>query len=249
MRGSTSRAARLPVAVPPAAYGPRVSSVLHPVGPERRGTYWRRRLVLVVVLVVLVVLAVLGIRALAGGTADPGAATTTLDPDQVSPAPVTTSGTATAGPTDSPTGTPTDGATGATSAAATGPCDASALNVVLTTDAPSYGPAGAPKFVVTVYNTSASTCSTEIGSAERTFSVTDATGAVVWRSNDCQTETASQVYEIAPEDHQAMSTTWSRQRSEAGCPPEQKRVDPGAYTVNATWKDVTAPPVQFSITG
>lgn len=222
--------------------------MLHPVGPERRGTYWRRRLVLVAVLVVLVTLAALGVRALTGGGEDAQVATTTLDPDQVSPAPVT-SGSPTADPADSPSVSPTSGTGSPTASAAVGPCDPSALNVVLTTDAPAYGPAGPPKFVISVYNTSATACEAEIGSAVRTFSVTDASGTVVWRSTDCQTETSSQVYEIPPEDHQAMSTTWSRQRSEAGCPADQTRVDPGAYTVNATWKDVTAPPVQFSITG
>lgn len=202
------------------------------------------------VLLVVVLLAVLGVRALASGGGDTSAATTTLDPDQVSPSPVT-SGTPSTSPTGDPSAspTPTDGTTAVTAPATLGPCADSAVKVVLTTDATAYGPAGPPKFVVTVYNTSGTACRAEIGSAVRTFSVSDATGAVVWRSTDCQTETSSQVYDIEPEGHQAMSSTWSRQRSQSGCPADQAKVEPGAYTVNATWKDVAAPAVQFSITG
>lgn len=220
-----------------------MSSVLHPVGPEGRGTYWRRRLVAVVVLVVVVLLVVLGVRALT--TSDDAAAQqpTRLDPSTVASPDQTPTGS----PTDSPTATPTDSATQTQSPG--GPCDASALALTLTSNTTTYGPGTTPKFSLTVRNTSTATCTAEIGSAVRTFSASDAGGTQVWSSTDCQTETASQVYEIDPDATRSMSVVWSRLTSAAGCPDGQEAVPDGTYTITASWNDVAAEPVTVAFTG
>ncbi|MGI4893539.1 MAG: hypothetical protein ACRYF3_00300 [Janthinobacterium lividum] len=219
-----------------------MSSMLHPVGPERRGTYWRRRLVALVVLAVLVVVATLGIRALmSSADADtPATASPTLDPSQVSP-------TLAAAPTVTPS-VATDPATdSASSSASNVPCEASELSVSLRSDASTYGPGRAPKFSVTVENTSDVTCSAEIGSSVRTFTATDSSGAKVWSSSDCQQETASQVFALEPGKSKSMSTTWSRQRSAAGCPDGQTVVDDGSYTIDATWNGATTAPASIAL--
>ena len=226
-----------------------MSSVLHPVGPEDKGIYWRRRLVTIVVLLVVIVLAVAGIRALTA-TDDAAAQGQKLDPSQVAstltgtPDPSTSPGaTPTDSPTDSATGSPTATATGAVA-----PCEPTALTVVLTSDATTYGPGKAPRFVVTVTNTSQTACTAEIGSGVRSLVATDAAGAQVWSTADCEASTASQVFTIQPSKNRAMTTVWSRLHSAAGCPADQKAVADGNYTVTATWDQVVTTPLTISLT-
>jgi hypothetical protein len=219
-----------------------VSSVLHPVGPEGKGTYWRRRLVTIVLLLVVVVLAVVGIRALT--TTEDAVARATLDPSQVAS---TLAGTPTETPSETPTGSPTGTATESADATLA-PCEAQALAVVLTSDATTYGPGKTPKFVITVQNTSEVACTAEIGSGMRKLVATDAAGAQVWSTADCQSSTASQVYTIEPTKSRSMSTTWSRLHSAAGCPDGQTAVETGSYTVTGTWNDIATQPLAVSFT-
>lgn len=228
-----------------------MSSVLHPVGPERRGTYWRRRLLAVLVLIVVVVLAVLVVRAL--GTDDTAAgAPQQLDPDQVASS-VMSSGA----PSGTPSGTPaaSDGATstGTTTSTGTGgvvePCAPSALSLTLTSDTTTYGPGRKPKLTLIVGNTSELACSAEVGSGMRTFTVADATGAQVWSTADCETSTASAFTTIDPGTSQSMSVTWSRRTSATGCPDTQVAVPQGEYRVSGTWNGVTAEPLQIALAG
>ncbi|WP_432506543.1 hypothetical protein [Kineococcus arenarius] len=221
-----------------------MSSVLHPVGPERRATYWRRRLVAVLLLVLLGVAAALGVRALLP-EASSQQAVAHLDPEQVSP----TLGAGT--PSAQATATSSPSATTATSSApaTVQPCSRDALEVALTSEATAYGPGVTPRFVLTVRNTSETTCSAEVGSAVRSFAVLDASGEQVWSSADCQSSTSSQVYELEPGDSRSMRTTWSRQRSAAGCPDGQPVAEAGTYTVRGSWNDVTAEPLTVTLTG
>lgn len=229
-----------------------MSSVLHPVGPEGRGTYWRRRLVAIIALVVVVVLVALGVRALT--TSDDAAA---QQPDQLDPSTVaslpdpsrTPTGSPTDSPTDTPTGSPSESATQSVTQSPGGPCEPSALTLTLTSNATTYGPGQTPKFILTVRNTSAATCTAEIGSAVRAFSASTADGTQVWSSNDCQLESASQVYEIDPDATRSMSVVWSRLTSAAGCPDGQNAVENGNYTINGSWNDVAAQPVTVALTG
>ncbi|WP_432573564.1 hypothetical protein [Kineococcus sp. SYSU DK005] len=221
-----------------------MSSVLHPVGPERRATYWRRRLVAVLVLLLLVAAVALGVRALLPGASSEQVAAR-LDPRLVSP----TLG-AVADPTDSPTatssGSPTDSPT---AAAEVEPCAGGDLEVVLTSDAPAYGPGETPKLTLTVKNVGRSTCSAEIGSAVRSFAVEDASGARVWSSTDCQSSSSAQSYDIEPGAWRTMSTAWSRQRSAAGCPDDQLAAEAGMYTVQATWQETAAAALPITLAG
>lgn len=223
-----------------------MSSVLHPVGPEDKGTYWRRRLVAVVVLLIVLVLAVLGVRALTrtGGAAAQGQK---IDPSQVA-------STLTASPTDdpgaSPSGSPT-GTAGASSSASgpVAPCEGAALSVTLTSDATTYGPGKTPKFALTVQNVSDVACTAEIGSGVRRLVAVDAAGTQVWSTADCESSTASQVFTIEPTKTRTMPVVWSRLHSAAGCPDGQTAVEDGGYTVTGTWNDITAAPLSVSFTG
>ncbi|MCI2238895.1 hypothetical protein MO973_29170 [Paenibacillus sp. TRM 82003] len=222
-----------------------MSSVLHPVGPERRSIYWRRRLLALVLLLLLVVAAVLGLRALLPEDASEQAVAR-LDPSGVSPTlgAVAPSPSASGEPSASPSASPST-----TTPAEPEPCESGDLELALTSRATTYGPDAAPRFVLTVRNVSGTTCTAEIGSGLRTFTVRDASGAQVWSSADCQSTGSSQVYELDPEGTRSMSTTWSRQRSAPGCPADQPAAEAGAYTVEGTWGEVAAEPLPISLTG
>ncbi|GAA0302142.1 hypothetical protein [Kineococcus aurantiacus] len=229
-----------------------MSSVLHPVGPEDKGTYWRRRLVVVLVLVVVAALAVLGVRALTGSDDAAAQQPTKLDPSTVASG---TTASPTGTPTGSPTGSPTASGTATGTATATdtasrtsgGACPAQSLSLTLTSDYSAYGPGKTVRLVLTVENTSQTTCSVEVGTAVRTFTAS-LDGRQVWSSADCQTQTASQVYDLEPGGRRAMPVTWSRQRSESGCPTGQPMVEPGNYTIDGSWNGVDAQPVTVALT-
>ncbi|WP_432548495.1 hypothetical protein [Kineococcus sp. SYSU DK004] len=237
-----------------------MSSLVNPVGPERRGVYWRRRLVALVVLALVLALlvagVVAGVRALTG-TEDSQAAER-LDPARTQPTLTPAgdpSGSPTAGtgqsPTASPTGEPTDGATDGAGEAPVQPCAPAGLAVSLTSSAVSFGPQESPRINLVVQNTGDAPCTAEIGSATRTFSISDAAGAQVWSSADCEGETGSQVYELAPAGAEgstrAMGMTWSRQHSAPGCSGDQPRAEAGQYSATATWDGVSATPLSFTL--
>ncbi|WP_432541698.1 hypothetical protein [Kineococcus sp. SYSU DK002] len=226
-----------------------MSSVLHPVGPEDKGTYWRRRLVVILALLVIVVLAALGIRALTAPDDAAAQGPTKLDPSTVA---------TTTGPTDAPTSTPTGSGTGTPTGSGTatatgtatsgGACSDQSLRATLRTSATTYGPGKAPSLVLTVENTSQTTCTVETSSAVRLFTITDAAGAQVFSTADCQTKSDSATDELAPGATRSKTTVWSRQHSAAGCPTGQTAVPAGNYTVNASWDGVAAEPVTFALT-
>ncbi|PRY15998.1 DUF4232 domain-containing protein [Kineococcus rhizosphaerae] len=230
-----------------------MSSVLHPVGPEDKGTYWRRRLVVVLALVVVVVLVALGVRALASPDAN-AQQPTKLDPSTVAttPSPTTTpagtpTGTPTASGTDTATGTATATGTQTGTQAAGAACSTQSLNLTLTSEYSAYGPGKTPKLVLTVKNTSQAACSVEIGTAVRTFTASSG-GTQVWSSADCQSQTASQTYQLDPGGTRSMSTVWSRQRSAPGCPTGQEAVAAGNYTIGGSWNGMDAQPVTITLT-
>ncbi|MEZ0492513.1 hypothetical protein AB2L28_09720 [Kineococcus sp. TBRC 1896] len=227
-----------------------MSSVLHPVGPEDKGTYWRRRLVVVLALVVVAVLVALGVRALTTSDDAQAQGPTKLDPSTVATTGATADATTPgATPTGTPGATPSGSATAPTATTAAGACSDQSLAVTLTTAATTYGPGKAPNLVLTVENTSQTPCTVETSSAVRVLTVTDASGAQVWSSAHCQTRGESVTDQLAPGQTRSKTTTWSRQRSEAGCPTGQPAVEPGTYTVNGTWDGVAAAPITLALTG
>ena len=207
----------------------------------------------VLALIVVVVLAAVGIRALTTSDDAQAQGPVKLDPSTVA----TTDATPTGTPSGTPSGTPTDGATegatvtdatATTATTAAGACSDQSLAVTLTTRATTYGPGKAPSLVLTVQNTSQAPCTVETSSAVRVLTVTDAAGAQVWSSADCQTKGESVTDQLAPGETRSKTTTWSRQHSAAGCPTGQTAVDPGSYTVDGTWDGVAAAPVTFALT-
>jgi len=224
-----------------------VSSVLHPVGPERRTTYWRRRLVVVLVLLALLAAVVVLVRSLGSGGDPQPTGQGVIDPSGVA-ATVTGTPSAAASPTSSPTTSP---ATSPTSTA----CGTSQLKVTTSTDASVYGPNVNPQLKVVVENTAAAGCDVRVGAGTRTLVVRDAGGASVWSSADCSPSSAATTVGLLAAgqkvgqatDTTAMTQTWSLERSAPGCPTGLPAVEPGTYTLTGTWGDVALPPTSFTI--
>jgi hypothetical protein len=233
-----------------------VSSVLHPVGPERRTTYWKRRLVVVLVLLALLTAVVLLVRGLGSGDDPEPTGQGVIDPSGVAATVTgTPSGSPTTSSTTSPTTSPTSTSTTSTSATSAA-CGTSQLEVTTSTDASVYGPNVNPQLKVVVANTAAAGCDVRVGAGTRTLVVRDAGGAAVWSSADCSPSTAATTGELLAagqrsddgSDTTAMTQNWSRERSAPGCPTGLPAVEAGTYTLTGTWGGVTLPATSFTIT-
>ena len=230
--------------------------MLHPVGPERRTTYWRRRLVVVLVLLALAVAVAVLVRSLGSDAGAQPTGQRVIDPAGVSP---TVTGTPPATPTPSASttsatsGTPTPSSSTPSTPAA---CSPAQLTVAAATDAPVYGPNVSPQLKVIVQNTAASSCETRVGAGARTFVVRDSTGAQVFSSADCTPSTAATTVELLAKgqkrgddsDTSVMTQRWSKERSAPGCATGLPAVEPGVYTLTGTWNGVALTPVSFSLT-
>ncbi len=225
------------------------------MGPEGRSTYWRRRVVVLVVLVALVAGVVWGVTALVGGgEEDP--AVTRLDPTATSPT-VNAGGSPStpASPDASPSeaASPSGSASESASATAGAACPADGLTSAVSTTASNYGPQAVPQLVLSVVNAGAAPCTVEIGAGNVTFTVADSSGARVWSNVDCQT--SSRIAEVtlqakgSDDDDTSARVNWPRTRSAAGCPSNLADVPPGEYTVSVTRAGVEAGRATFSIAG
>ncbi|GAB7192651.1 hypothetical protein NUM3379_33600 [Kineococcus sp. NUM-3379] len=210
-----------------------MSSVWHPVGPAGARTYWRRRLVLLVVLAALVT-GVVALVGRGGGESTPaGAAALALSP--TAPAPSTS-----AAP-DAVT-TPSEQASGPA-----GPCEPADLEVGVTTDAVRYGRDAKPLFTLLVENASDAPCTAELGAGLVRFEVLDAAGVAVWNSRHCSTGTDARPVRLPAGEVKPVVQVWQGARSADGCPPGQPRVEPGEYTVSAHLGDVAAQERSFTV--
>ncbi|HZI96125.1 MAG TPA: hypothetical protein VFD41_01215 [Actinomycetales bacterium] len=202
-----------------------MSSLTHPVGPERPEVYWRRRVTVGVLAVVLVALAAFAVSRIGGNDA----AAADRDRD--------------AGVTDETTGT--EGTAPATTEEP-GPCAAEQLQVVATADAGSYPDGTTPQLGATVRNTGERACTVDLGEPAVTLLVVSGSDRI-WSSDDCETETASAPVAVEGAGEQAVTVEWPRQRSAEGCPSDLAEPRPGTYQFTATVAGVTSAPVSFGL--
>ena len=238
-----------------------VEHVLHPVGPEPRAVYLRRR-VAVVGAVVLTLVAVVWIAtAIGGGSPGPqpvqaaatGATTTTAGAPSRSPA---------AGPTDAPT--PSAAQTGAPSGApaqtptaiappTTGPqlaaCSDDAITVAAQSAHSSYAVGAQPVFRLLITNTGKVACTADLSGALQQFIVYSANGrARVWSSNDCFPGTAPDTRTLAPAAPAVYSIQWAGTSSTQGCKSPRVPTAAGQYIVMGVLGGQQSQPAPFAIT-
>lgn len=177
-----------------------MSSLRHPVGPEKPVVYWRRRAAVLgalVIIVVVVVLIVVG----RGSASTPTAAPTS------SPSASAGGGSSTA-PSRSASAPPS------TAAAADG-STCSKDQVVLTPvlDKEAYGPTEDPKIAMSIKNSGTNSCHLDLGSAQQVLTISSGEEQY-WSSKDCQTGGTNQ--DVTIEAGQTLTTpaiAWDRTRS------------------------------------
>lgn len=177
-----------------------MSSLRHPVGPEKPVVYWRRRAAVLgalVIIVVVVVLIVVG----RGSASTPTAAPTS------SPS-ASAGGASSAAPSRSASAPPS------TAAAADG-STCSKDQVVLTPvlDKEAYGPTEDPKIAMSIKNSGTNSCHLDLGSAQQVLTISSGEEQY-WSSKDCQTGGTNQ--DVTIKAGQTLTTpaiAWDRTRS------------------------------------
>lgn len=179
-----------------------MSSLRHPVGPEKPVVYWRRRAAVLgalVIIVVVVVLIVVGRGSASTPTAAP-----------------TSSPSASAGGASS--AAPSRSASAPASTAAAAAPDGSTCSkdqVVLTPvlDKEAYGPTEDPKIAMSIKNTGTNSCHLDLGSAQQVLTISSGEEQY-WSSKDCQTGGTNQ--DVTIKAGQTLTTpaiAWDRTRS------------------------------------
>ncbi len=177
-----------------------MSSLRHPVGPEKPVVYWRRRAAVLgalVIIVVVVVLIVVGRGSASTPTAAP-----------------TSSPSASAGGSSSAAPSRSASASASTAAAPDG-STCSKDQVVLTPvlDKEAYGPTEDPKIAMSIKNTGANSCHLDLGSAQQVLTISSGEEQY-WSSKDCQTGGTNQ--DVTIKAGQTLTTpaiAWDRTRS------------------------------------
>jgi hypothetical protein len=186
-----------------------MSSLRHPVGPEKPVVYWRRRLLVIAAIVVIVVVVVLIV--VGRGTGAPAAG------PSASGSPSAGAG-AVAGSASSASGTSGSGASGtpapSASAAAEGAaCADDQITLTPVLDKSTYGPTEDPKIAMSIENTGANACSMDLGSAQQVLTISSGQEQY-WSSKDCQTGGTNQ--DVTIKAGQTLTTpaiAWDRTRS------------------------------------
>ena len=213
---------------------------LQPRGPLPASTYWRRR---VIVLVVGLLAVFLLLRAW-GGDGDGESLTSAGATPSASPsaAPSRPASAAPMGPSAQPPAPPS----APPSPAPVPACGDAALQVRVESDAEAYKKGAAPRFVLSVVNTGPVPCRRALGPGAvelRVFSGEDR----IWSSDDCSKGTGQGILELAPNDARQLTVQWPGKRTKPGCKLGET-AQPGTYRVSARVGDIVRQGSIFRIT-
>lgn len=204
-------------------------TLINPVGPEPKGVYWLRRLIVLgVVLLVLFALWFLLLRGRGDSSTPSGSST----------AKPTVSPTGSASPKPSPSSSPTSGVPD---------CADSDISVSITLSATSV-PAGSPlKLTQGITNSGSTPCRRDIGAKANTIIITSG-GYPVWSSDDCSPGGDADVVTIKPGEEYQVSVTWKGQLTEGQCPANPPTVKAGGYDAQGKNGEVTSKSKPFEVT-
>lgn len=209
-----------------------MSTVLHPVGPQRARVYWVRRLLVVLVVLALAVVATVAVSWMRGRE-DPASAAVGADDLTV----VASGGAAgaaggagdAAGATGAAPGATTDEEEDAASPTTPVDCTPEALQITLTSAAVEFGSPLNPVLTATVTNIGDEPCTVDAGDVTREVLVTSGDDRV-WSTKDCATEeSASRQLLLGAGAADAVDIEWARVRSAQGCPSDLPAPKPGTY--------------------
>ncbi|WNB85915.1 hypothetical protein [Cellulomonas sp. ATA003] len=224
-----------------------MSTVLHPVGPQRARVYWIRRLLVVLLVVALVVGSaslVSWLRGDRGGDAGAAAAT-----EQQADVDATSGDDGEAGAADD-AGAVDDAADGEDGGEDDAPatpvdCTPAALQLTLTAADVEVAPTANPVLTATVTNVGDLPCTVDAGDAAREVVVTSGEDRV-WSTKDCAPDDrASRQLLLAAGAADSVPIEWARVRSAEGCPADLPAPRAGTYQAVATLGAATSQTVVF----
>lgn len=194
-----------------------MSSLRHPVGPEKPVVYWRRRALVLgalLVIVLVVVLIVVG----RGNGATSAAPSASASAGAGSGAGASSAGSAGSGSGSSRSAAPKPSASASASATKPAAADGSTCTkdqIVLTPvlDKSAYGPTEDPKIAMSIKNSGTNSCHLDLGSAQQVLTISSGQEQY-WSSMDCQTGGTNQ--DVTIKSGQTLTTpaiAWDRTRS------------------------------------
>ncbi len=235
-----------------------MSSVLHPVGPEPKPTYWARRILVVAAVVVVLAVVIALITSVSGSStvqanpsvpasappvvATPSGAASATASVVSSPAPVaSTSAKASAGPSVSAqaSGTPS------VSAKPKGPvaCAPADLRTTLR-GKQSLKAKQADTFSLSVINGGTEPCELALTGDVVELTIYSGTDRI-WSTDDCSTAVQKHTRTLAPQQALEWTQVWDGRRSKPGCGHRPETPRAGTYVATAQLKG--AKPVQLRV--
>ena len=215
-----------------------MSTVLHPQGPHRPNVYWRRRAV--VLLALIAVLLVIGLLLFGGGGGN--------DQADASPEPSASPSPEAASPSPDPEASASDAPSSAASPepAAAPACSDSDIQVAVSSDQETYPPGQNPQLTLTIRNAAGQDCVRDIGSGANEIVITSG-GYHVWSSDDCDPSQASNDEVLPPDAEAAVTLTWERKLSAAGCSGDGSAAQAGTYQVEGRNGQVVSEPIRIVV--
>ncbi len=222
-------------------------------------TYWRRRIVALLIGLSILALVAWAFAGALGGSAPAGNPAGTRALRNVpgkSAAPGASAGAgAGAGAAGQHGGHPVSGRGSASKAAGSrtaavrhgvGPCPRHDVVLSLFSSQASYSVRQTPAFEVDVVSTASQTCTFDIGARHVLLQVS-AGASLVWTSADCAEGEASLVTKLYRGVPTVVPIAWNGQRSSRGCPVPGRAAPAGSYTAVATDGPLASNPLTFRI--
>jgi hypothetical protein len=185
-----------------------MSSLRHPVGPEKPVVYWRRRALVLGALLVVVLVVVLIVVGRGSG------ATSAAPSASASAGTGSGAGASSAGSGSSRSAAPKPSASASKSAAADGStCTKDQIVLTPVLDKSAYGPTEDPKIAMSIKNSGTNSCHLDLGSAQQVLTISSGQEQY-WSSKDCQTGGTNQ--DVTIKSGQTLTTpaiAWDRTRS------------------------------------
>ncbi|MCT9819188.1 hypothetical protein N3K63_02685 [Microbacterium sp. W1N] len=128
-------------------------------------------------------------------------------------------------------------------------CSTGSLEVSAVTDKQSYGAGEQPQLSIALTNRSTQPCLIDVGTATQAFTITSGSD-VWWRSTDCQSESSSQIVQLAAGQtvSSAAPLSWDRTRSSVdSCDGNRAAARPGYYNLTVEIGGVESRPGQFRL--
>jgi hypothetical protein len=219
------------------------------VGDLPAAVYWRRRAVVLVgigLVVIIIVYACSGTGSATNGQ-PPSSPTTLHNVISVEP---TSPGTTTTPPATAFTLNMGQASQGA-DPAASGACTDTEMSVTVKAAPAVVAPGQGAVFTITIRNTSARTCTRDIGADRQEMRLTGSDGKIVWTSDECPGNTGSQIYTFDANEYVSYPLNWNGRPSRTGSGQKSctigTGVPGGTYQLVGRLDQITSTPVTLNV--